>query len=514
MVPRKHVEAGGADGPGARRVFAQLADARHHLLAVLHRPSGPVVVEREGDVAELVGQPLGPGAGVIIEPGPLVAHEDRRSEIRAVVGEGEAADHGAAVGVVGDVAGGCHGRNVSGAGASHTGPVRGDLGRRPQWAFPAALALLAPLALLVASCGSGPSSPQAGRAQHGTSTSAPGGGSGNAGTTTTVASASTLPPVPTSGPLQAGSPIALPFSADRVTAAESPDGAVFAAPQDPTKPGPSVAWVIDGNGPAAVAEHIANGIAALAADAGNFYVATYANVSAYNRASGNQDGQWNMPKVSAANSSDDDLVSMTAAAGSVLLSVTDNNVVRVYRLDPGSSAGPRLVVRGLGAAFGTDGSIYYERDDHHLVALRPNGATVTGPVLAHTPNGLGGGVQYLDAVAAGTVWVDQPAGQGLDALFTTYDATTLATLGSYTGSVTSTVADTAAGPLVLEPVGGTAACPPASPPTPASCVLRIDQHGGLTDPVTVGAAVTLIGPAPAVVVSDTSSGQFDLVRLS
>ena len=123
-------------------------------------------------------------------------------------------------------------------------------------------------------------------------------------------------------------------------------------------------------------------------------------------------------------------------------------------------------------------------------------------------------MQYLDAVAGGTVWVDQPAGQGLDALFTTYDAGTLATLASYSGSVTSTVADTAAGPLVLDPVGGTAACPPASPPTPASCVLRIDAHGAVSDPVTVGAAVTLIGPAPAVVVSDTTSGQFDLIRLS
>jgi hypothetical protein len=389
--------------------------------------------------------------------------------------------------------------------------VRGDLGRGLQGVLPAAL-----LALLLASCGSSPS-PQAGKeAAHGSarssSTSVP--ASGNTGTATTAVTASTLPAVPTSGPLQAGAPIALPFSADRVTAAESPDGAVFAAPQDPTSPGPSVAWVVDGNGPAAVAEHVATGIAALAADGTNFYVATYSDVYAYNRASGNQDGQWNMPSVNAANSSDDDLVSMAAAGGSVLLSVTKGNTVSVYRLNPGSSAGPRLVVRGLGAAFGPDGSIYYESSDHHLVALRPNGATVTGPVLAHTPNGLGGGVQYVDVVADGTVWVDQPAGQGLDALFTTYDTTTLATVASYTGSVTGSVVDTAAGPLVLEPAGDTAACPQASPPTPASCVLRIDAQGTMSDPVTVGAAVTLLGPGPAVVVSDTSTGQFDLVRLS
>jgi hypothetical protein len=32
--------------------------------------------------------------------------------------------------------------------------------------------------------------------------------------------------------------------------------------------------------------------------------------------------------------------------------------------------------------------------------------------------------------------------------------------------------------------------------------------------VGVGAAVDLLGPAPAVVMSDTASGQFDLMRLS
>jgi hypothetical protein len=36
----------------------------------------------------------------------------------------------------------------------------------------------------------------------------------------------------------------------------------------------------------------------------------------------------------------------------------------------------------------------------------------------------------------------------------------------------------------------------------------------VSDPVPVGAAVTLIGPGPAVVVADNSTGQFDLVRLS
>jgi hypothetical protein len=291
--------------------------------------------------------------------------------------------------------------------------------------------------------------------------------------------------VSTTGPLQPGAPIALPFAADRVTAAESPDGAVFAAPQDPTSPSPAIAWVVDGNGPALVAEHVATGIAALAADTTNFYAATYFDVYAYSRSTGNQDGQWATPPVQAANSSNSNLVSLRAAGGAVFVSVTQGNTVSVYRIDPSASA-----------------------------ALRPGGATVVGPKLSDTPNGKGGGVQYLDVVAGGAVWVSEPAGQGLDASYTTYDAATLHTLGTYNGSLTSTVADSAAGALVLEPAGSNPACPQASPTAPSSCVFRLTPQGAASDPVGVGAAVTLLGPGPAVVASNTTSGQFDLIRLS
>ncbi len=385
--------------------------------------------------------------------------------------------------------------------------MRGRAGQCLQVACSAAL-----LALALASCSSGPANTSA-KGRGGSTTTSTGGNSGQS-TPTTATPGSTLAPVATSGPLQAGSPIALPFSGDRVTAAESPDGAVFVAPQDPTSPAPAVAWVIDGNGPAAVAEHVAEGIAALAADGTNFYVATYSNVFAFNRASGNQDGQWTMPTVNASNSSDADLVALAAAGGAVLVSVTKGNTVSVYRLNPSSSSRPRLVLRGLGDAIGPDGSIYYEDTNHHLAVRRPNGSTLTGPALADTPNGLGGGVQYLDVVAGGTVWVSEPAGQGLDAQYTTYDATTLATIGSYSGSVTSTVVDTAGGPLALEQGGAIATCPASAQAAPSSCVARIDPHGAASDAVVVGAAVTLLGPAPAVVISDTTTGQFDLVRVS
>ena len=366
-----------------------------------------------------------------------------------------------------------------------------------------ALGALVTLALVLASCGSGPVGPR---------TAPPAGGPST--TATSVPTSSTLPPVASSGPLQAGAPIVLPFSADRVTAAESPDGAVFAAAQAPTSPEPSVAWVIDGNGPAAVAEHVATGVAAMAADGTNLYVATYAEVYAFTRSSGNQSGQWTMPPLTTADSSNDDLVSLAAAAGAVYLSVDRGDTVGVYRIDPSSSASPRLVVRGLGAAVGPNGAVYYERTDHVLAVRRADGTTVTGPSLAHTPNGLGGGVQYIDTVAGGALWVSEPAGQGLDAQYTTYDTSTLRPVGTYHGTVTSTVSDSSTGPLVLEPAGTDAGCPAASPSSPSSCVFRITTAGTLSDPVGVGAAVDLLGPAPAVVMSDTGTGQFDVLRLS
>ena len=59
--------------------------------------------------------------------------------------------------------------------------------------------------------------------------------------------------------------------------------------------------------------------------------------------SGNQDGQWTMPSVPTANSSDNDLVALAAANGSVFVSVTRGDTVSVYTRQPGSRhrAAPR-----------------------------------------------------------------------------------------------------------------------------------------------------------------------------
>ena len=300
-----------------------------------------------------------------------------------------------------------------------------------------------------------------------------------------------------------------------MTGAESPDGAVFVSPQDPTSPAPTVTWVIDGNGPAEIAEHVSAGVAALAADGSNFYVATYNNVFSFGRASGNQNGQWNLPPIKASNALRRRISSPWRPPAATCWSPSHRATrCAIYRIEPASSAAPHLLLTALSAAIGSDGTIYYESGDHHLDARRPDGTTTQGPALVDKPNGLGGGVQDIDTVAGGYVWVSEPAGQGLDAGYTTYAATSLAEAGTFGGSVTDTVADTAAGPLVLEQ-GATAGttCPQgARPRRPASSAST--PHGTTTDPVPVGAAVTLLGPGPAVVASDTTTGQFDLVRLS
>ncbi|HXY27511.1 MAG TPA: hypothetical protein VEH82_04455, partial [Acidimicrobiales bacterium] len=86
--------------------------------------------------------------------------------------------------------------------------MRAETRRRRGAALPAVLGA-ALLAMLLAGCS--PSSPSAhGRGRSGRSaapTTAP------ASTSSTATPSSTLPPVSTSGPLQAGTPIAIPFSA-------------------------------------------------------------------------------------------------------------------------------------------------------------------------------------------------------------------------------------------------------------------------------------------------------------
>jgi hypothetical protein len=375
-------------------------------------------------------------------------------------------------------------------------------GRRGGWG------LLVGAGVLLAACSSSPSPV---KKTSTTTTSAP----SSTASTPTTQPASTLPPPATSGPLAVSASVAVPIAATtQITAAEAPNGAVFVSPESHDSPTPAVVWVVDPTGPAEIAEHVNGGVSALAADATNFYVVSNSTVLGYTRTSGNPMGQWNLPPIDTANTSNADLVSMVAAAGEVLVMVARGNLEDVYRLDPGSPAAPQMIAQGTSAAIGPDGTVYFERSDDHLVALSPAGVTTVGPALANSPNGSGGGIAGVDAVAGGLVWVSEPAGQGLDAQLIPYSATTLQPMGSYAGSVTEQIVDTLAGPLVLSGADGAGACPQGVSTTSTSCVFRISAAAALSDPTPVGSADQLVGPFPAVVTASAITSNLVVDRLS
>jgi hypothetical protein len=315
--------------------------------------------------------------------------------------------------------------------------------------------------------------------------------------------------------VQVSASVALSIPANvPITAAEAPNGAVFVAQEGHDSSSPTVVWVVDGNGPPAIAEHVNGGVSALAADATNLYIVSNSNVLGYNRSTGNEMGQWNLPPINTANTSNADLVSMIAANGAVLVMIAQGNLQSVYRFNPSSNAAPKLIAQGTSAAFGPDGSVYYERSDNRLVELSPTGGTTVGPLLADTPNGSGGGIANVDAVAGGLVWVSEPAGQGLDAQLSPYSASTLQALGSFSGSVTEQIVDTAVGPLVLVGPDGPGNCPQTSASSSTSCVYRLASNASLSDQTAVGTADQLLGPEPAVVTANSGSNDLTLERLS
>jgi hypothetical protein len=334
-------------------------------------------------------------------------------------------------------------------------------------------------------------------------------------TSTTSAPTTTVTTVPTTGQLQVSASVDVPIPANvQITAAEGPDGAVFVSPEghDPTTM--TVVWVVDPQGPAEIAEHVNGGVSALAADATNLYVVADDSVIGYTRSTGNQMGQWKLPPINTANTSDASLVSMTAAGGQVLVMIAQGDVQDIYRIVPTSTAAAREIAEGTSAAFGPDGSVYYERSDNHLVKLSPTGVSTVGPALADNPNGEGGGIAGVDAVAGGLVWISVPAGQGLDAQLSPYNADTLAAMGTYTGSVSEQIVDTSAGGLVLSGPNGPGECPQGAGVASISCVFRISQTAQLSFPTPVGTAVQLLGPVPTVVTASTTSADLTVDRLS
>jgi hypothetical protein len=257
-----------------------------------------------------------------------------------------------------------------------------------------------------------------------------------------------------------------------------------------------------------------SGVAALAADPINLYVASYTKVTAFVRTTGAKVASWPLQQINTSNSSDADLVTMSASGGHVFVMQSQGNIERVYRIDPKSSAVPQLIAQGTSAAFGPNGTIYYARSDNHLVALSGTGVAKVGPLLANAPNGEGGGVQYVTAVANGQVWVSEPAGQGLDTQFSRYDATTLQLLGANSGTVSDSIVGTQAGTLVLSPPAGAGNCPQSSSSSSNSCVYRVTPTGDLADATSVGMAILLLGPQAVVVANGPTPTAFEMQRIS
>jgi predicted small secreted protein len=339
--------------------------------------------------------------------------------------------------------------------------------------------------------------------------------SGTTTSTSGLAPTTTAPTVPTTGPLNVSATVVVPVPANlQIAAAEAPDGAVFVSPQGHDTATTTVVWVVDPTGPAEIAEHVNGGVSALAADATNLYVVADDSVIGYTRSTGNQMGQWKLPTIETANTSDANLVSMIAASGQVLVMITQGNEQDIYRIRPTSPAAPKQIAEGTSAAFGPDGSVYYERSDNHLVKLSPSGATIVGPALANSPNGEGGGIAGINAVAGGLIWVSEPAGQGLDAQLSPYNADTLQAMGSYSGSVTEQIVDTSAGALVLVGANGPGGCPQGPTAAAISCVFRLSQTAQLSFPTPVGTADQLLGPIPAVVTASTTTAGLVVDRLS
>jgi hypothetical protein len=385
-----------------------------------------------------------------------------------------------------------------------------------------ALVVLVPGAVL-AGCSSSPGPSPSTPSAHGTTTTTTGAASGGSGSATpgsaatvsapTLGTGTTLPVPATSGALTPSASVAVATTTGQMAAAEAPDGTVFVASValSPTSLSAQIVWVVDGDGPAAIAEHVGAAVNALAADQTFLYVATPRGVTSFDRSTGSKVAFWRLPlSAPTTTPSSSTPEAMAAVGGQVLISLDERDVVSVYRINPTSEAAPKLIAQGSSAAFGPDGTVYYVRPDHRLVALSPGGAVRVGPAMADSPDSSGDGVQYLDTVADGSVWVEEPADQGKVAEFTVYSPT-LHRQAAFNGTEQQQMVDTTAGTLALNAPGP---CPQASGAADAgSCIVRYTAGGVASDPIAVGSAFQLLGPAPVVLTVDTTDSSLVVQRL-
>jgi hypothetical protein len=286
-----------------------------------------------------------------------------------------------------------------------------------------------------------------------------------------------------------------------LTVAQGPDGAIFVAGKPAS---PQIIWVVDGVGPAGIAEHVKGPVTALAADATNLYVGVAQTVTAYSRTTGNVARSWNTALPGT-------LTQLVVAGTKVwgLSTAADADTPDapdgLVELDPSSSSPVRSVTGFSGTfsiAAGPSSVYYVTKQSSELVQQTNAGATVTAPTNQQVNLQLSGpsAIQAV-AVVGSQVIVQHDAGQGLDAQLNAYDAATLVGPTAQTDfAADEPLAVTASGPFV---VGNseTGVCTANQ----TACVRRfLLATGNAGDPLalpddTIASAVT--GPYPTVVLA-------------
>jgi hypothetical protein len=302
-------------------------------------------------------------------------------------------------------------------------------------------------------------------------------------------------------------PIKGAFSGSQVgvVAAQGPDGAVFVVGAIAS---PQIVWVVDGTSPAAVAEHVAGPVTALAADANNLYVGVGKSIFAYSRTTGALVHRWNQTTLFGT-------VNQLAVAGNRLWGLytapDDGPPVApaaLVEIDPSSNT-PVRTVTGITGAFSIaagSAGVYYVTNSSSQVAEQTNdGRSLSAPTKQAVDLQLSGpsAIQAI-AIVGGQLVLQHDAGQGLDAVLNTYDAATLA--GPSTPIPFSATEQLLSTPNGLFVVGNpeTSACASGQ----QVCISRFSLAGGSSSTSVAlpddTLASTLTGPYPTVVVAEGS----------
>jgi hypothetical protein len=306
-----------------------------------------------------------------------------------------------------------------------------------------------------------------------------------------------------SAPLSAGTDINLDVAPPNQAAlvfAEGPDGAVFYSSGH-------VIYVVDGDGPAAVALHTDATVLGLAAGPTDLYVATTTALVSYSRATGNQVGSWPLTGSPATPTSAGVVLGDDGTAWVWTDWATDESgyeYATLYVIPPGASQASvisRQVDPGTLVANGSDA--YFAQPNQSTAgstvvewvpsAADPPGVDVAGasaPPLSLAAFNQG----QLVLESASELYSYSPA-QGVSGP---------ARVSLVHTPAVATITGTGAGLLLLT----------CSTTTTCATLIRIDQSTGATESTLdiPGALPLLLGPYPAVVVVE--SGQEHLIRLA